>query len=639
METLINVPLESVLYGATGVEAVRSSAGVGVSVIFVEFDWGTDIYVDRQVVAERLQVVREKLPKTVQPQLAPISSVMGQIMLMGLYIDKDEAQKEREAAGNVQLASAQGSSVDLSTPEPHKPTSMLELRQLADWSIKRRLMNVHGVAQVFVMGGEGGGARQVQVLVNPDQLRRMGVTLHQVEQALEQSNENATGGYVQAAGQRMLVRSLGRLESIDELEELVVDGARQPPVLLSQVAKVVDGPEIPLGRAAVNGHEAVMMVVVKQPDADTRDLSARVISAVEEMKPSLPADVVVNTEVYRMDRFIDRAIHNVIDALRDGGILVVIVLFLFLLNFRTTFITLTAIPLSIVVTGLVFKWFGMSINTMTLGGLAVAIGELVDDAIVDVENIFRRLRENRQLPRIPSRPLRVVYEASSEVRNSIVFSTILVVLVFVPLFALGGMEGRLFTPLGVAYIVSILASLVVSLTVTPVLLVLAAAAGPSDAAARRTGLCCGAEVAGGLCHPLQRPPPVAGSGARRRGRGVERAGRDDSWAATSCRRLTRAACRSTWCCRPATSLESLEPESPAWSNKRLERAGVGQLRPPHRPGRTGRTRRRRQCVGNHRQLRPEFGPHAATRCSPTCAKSYRRCPGSVHSPPSSRCST
>ena len=473
VERLINIPLESVLNGATNVADVRTSAGMGVSVIYVSFDWGTDIFVDRQIVKERLDVARGQLPPEVEPQMAPIASIMGQVMMVGMYIDADEAARRREAepaAAALHLVRREESisSADMAATPVERSTSMLELRELADWTIRRRLMNIDGVAQVFVMGGEEGGARQVQVLVNPDQLRRVGVTLRQVETALGESNENATGGYVHDGARRRLVRSLGRLEKIEDLEMLVVDGARTPPVLLNQVARVVDGPEIPLGRASVNGRPAVMMVVVKQPGGDTRELTEKVLHAFDEIRPSLPPDVVLNTEVYRMDQFIERAVDNVVEALRDGGILVVIVLFIFLMNFRTTFITLTAIPLSVLVTILVFRWLDMSINTMTLGGLAVAIGELVDDAIVDIENIYRRLRENR-LAADPRHPLIVIYKASVEVRNSIVFATMLVVLVFIPLFALGGMEGRLFTPLGVAYIVSILASLLVSLTVTPVL--------------------------------------------------------------------------------------------------------------------------------------------------------------------------
>ena len=456
VELLINFPLETALNGATGVEAVRSTAGQGISIIFVEFGWETDIYTDRQVVAERLATVEDSLPTGVQPSLAPIASIMGQVMNIGLYVDPTIAESEGR-----------------------EPTSMLELRELADWQVRRRLMNnVEGVAQVFAIGGEGGGSRQVQVLVDPQKLRMQGVTLHQVEEALANSNRNATGGFFEQGPQQMPIRSLGRVEDIDELNRLVIDGTRSPPVLLQHVARVENGPRIPIGLATVSGptsvsdepemHYSVMLVVVKQPGADTRKLIDGVIESLEDMEYSLPADVKIVPDVYRMDSFIDRAIDNVIEALRDGFLLVVIVLFLFLLNFRTTFITLTAIPLSVLTTVLVFRFFDMSINTMTLGGLAVAIGELVDDAIVDVENIYRRLRENQLKPN-PRPALRVVYEASLEVRSAIVYATMLVVLVFVPLFFLHGMEGRLFTPLGVAYIVSILASLLVSLTVTPVL--------------------------------------------------------------------------------------------------------------------------------------------------------------------------
>jgi len=434
VETLITFPIESSLNGATGVEAVRSSSGVGLSIIHVEFAWGTDIYVDRQIVAEKLALAADRLPKGVKPQLSPVSSIMGQIIQIGMYSETGK-------------------------------TNPVEVRTLADWVVRQRLLTIPGVAQVVTMGG---GRKQYQILVNPESLVRFDVTLGEVEKAVAASNENATGGYLEEGGNELLVRSLGRIEQISELDQVVVKQSPDRPVLLGQVARIVEAPQVKRGEASVNGHPAVMLVVSKQPGADTRALTENIERALAELSSSLPDDVEIVTDVYQQRVFIDHSIANVIEALRDGGILVVIVLFLFLLNFRTTFITLTAIPLSIVVTGLVFKWFGMSINTMTLGGLAVAIGELVDDAIVDVENIFRRLRENNHSP-APKSALRVVYEASSEVRNSIVFSTILVVLVFVPLFALGGMEGRLFTPLGVAYIVSIIASLLVSLTVTPVL--------------------------------------------------------------------------------------------------------------------------------------------------------------------------
>ncbi len=434
VETLISFPLESALNGATGVQAVRSSSGVGLSVVYVEFAWGTDIFIDRQIVAEKLALAADRLPKGVRPQMAPMSSIMGQVLQVGMYSEGGK-------------------------------TDPIEVRTLADWVVRQRLLTIPGVAQVITMGG---GRKQYQVLVNSDELLKYDVTLEDVERAVGSSNSNATGGYLDEGGQELLVRSLGRISDVSELERVVVKASKERSILLSQVARVREAAQVKRGDAAVNGSPAVMIVVSKQPGADTRLLTTNVIKALEDLKVSLPPDIRINSEVYQQKEFIDLSIQNVIEALRDGGILVVIILFLFLMNFRTTFITLTAIPLSIVVTGLIFKWFGMSINTMTLGGLAVAIGELVDDAIVDVENIFRRLRENKHAPN-PKPALRIVYEASSEVRNSIVFSTILVVLVFVPLFALGGMEGRLFTPLGVAYIVSIIASLVVSLTVTPVL--------------------------------------------------------------------------------------------------------------------------------------------------------------------------
>ncbi len=444
VETLITFPLETVLNGATGVEAVRSQSGVGLSVIYVEFGWGTDIYNDRQIVAERLALTSGRFPEGVTPQLAPISSIMGQIQILGMY---SEGEK----------------------------TSPLELRTLADWVVRQRLLTIPGISQVIVMGGE---RKQFQVLVDPNNLQRYGVTLEEVKDALRESNQNTAGGYLDEQGpNEFLVRSLGRVKTVDELQGIVVKHREGQSVRLAHVARIVEGPQVKRGdssafvRAAdgkFSGGPAVAVTIQKQPNGDTREVTEHVLKALEEMKPSLPADVRILPELYQQKEFIDLAIENVMAALRDGGILVVIILFLFLMNFRTTFITLTAIPLSIVVTVVVFSAFGMSINTMTLGGLAVAIGELVDDAIVDVENIFRRLRENRHSPN-PRPPLQIVFQASVEVRNSIVYSTMIVVLVFVPLFALSGMEGRLFTPIAIAYIVSILASLVVSLTVTPVL--------------------------------------------------------------------------------------------------------------------------------------------------------------------------
>ena len=443
VETLITFPLETALNGANGVQAVRSSSGVGISVIYVEFDWGTDIYTDRQIVMERLQLVQERMPEGVRPQLAPVSSIMGQILMLAMWSEDDQ-------------------------------TEPLELRTYGDWVVRQRLLTIPGVSQVFTMGG---GRKQFQVLVDPDAMLRYGVTLHEVKQAVVNANENATGGYLDEQGpNELLVRSLGRVQSVDDLQKVVVTIREGRPIALAQIASVSEAAQVKRGDSAAflrqesgefSGGNAVVLTINKQPGADTRAVTDEILKAVEDLKGNLPPDIQI-VPVYSQKSFIDRAIENVIEALRDGGILVLVILFLFLMNFRTTFITLTAIPLSIVMTAIIFAIFGLSINTMTLGGLAVAIGELVDDAIVDVENIFRRLKENRH-SKNPKHPLLVVFQASVEIRNSIVFGTIIVILVFIPLFALSGMEGRLFTPLGIAYIVSILSSLVVSLTVTPVL--------------------------------------------------------------------------------------------------------------------------------------------------------------------------
>ena len=353
-------------------------------------------------------------------------------------------------------------------------TEPLELRTLGDWVVRQRLLTIPGVSQVFTMGG---GRKQFQVLVDPDAMLRFGIALHEVKQAVQDSNQNATGGYLDEQGpNELLVRGLGRVQSIEDLQKVVVTMKEGRPISLGQIARVIEGPQVKRGDSSAwvrdedgqySGGPAVILTINKQPGADTRRVTEDVMAAIDELRPSLPGDLRIEP-LYTQKSFIDRAIENVVEALRDGGILVVIILFLFLMNVRTTFITLTAIPLSLVMTAIVFSIFGLSINTMTLGGLAVAIGELVDDAIVDVENIYRRLKENRGSDN-PKHPLLVVFRASIEIRNSIVFGTMIVILVFLPLFALSGMEGRLFAPLGVAYIVSILSSLLVSLTVTPVL--------------------------------------------------------------------------------------------------------------------------------------------------------------------------
>ena len=434
VEALVTRPVETALNGATAVEAVRSNSAIGLGLVFVEFNYGTDIFTARQIVAEKLQTVGGQLPAGVVPVLGPISSVMGQIMLVGMTASR-------------------------------ATTTPADLRTLADYTVRQRLLSIPGVAQVIPIGGE---QRQYQVLVNLARLNATGLTINQLEDALRRSNLNTTGNFFDRNGSEVLIRNLGRLRSVQDIEGVVIGYRQGSAITVRQVADVRFGGRFKRGDGSVNGRPAVILSIEKQPGASTLDLTARVEAALTDLQPSLPQGVRFNTRLFRQSEFISSSLANVEDALRDGAILVVIVLFAFLLNVRTTVISLVAIPLSLLVTALVFRAAGITINTLTLGGLAIAIGELVDDAIVDVENVHRRLRENRDRP-VPRPALQVVYEASSEVRNSIVYATVIVVLVFLPLFALSGIEGRIFAPLGIAYITSIVASLVVSLTVTPVL--------------------------------------------------------------------------------------------------------------------------------------------------------------------------
>ncbi len=434
VETLVTLPIESVMNGTPGVIRVRSSSGIGISIVYVEFDWGTDIFRNRQFVSERLQLVQGKLPAEMVPVMGPVTSIMGEIQFVGLTSSNERG-------------------------------SPMDLRTLADWVVRPRLMTLTGVSQVVVMGGQ---VKQYQIMVSADQLQRRGISLEELKHSLSEITDNTTGGFIDIDNKEFLIRPMARVESIEQIEESPVGLHLGRPVLLKDVAKVVIGPKVKRGEASVNGRHAVVMTVQKQPGASTIDLTRKIDARLVELRKVLPAGVEVTGDLFKQARFIDASITNVEHALRDGAIIVAIILFLFLLNVRTTAITLVTIPLSLLVTAIVFRWMDMSINTMTLGGLAVAIGELVDDAIVDVENVFRRLKENRALPS-PRPALRVVYEASSEVRNSIVLATVIVVLVFIPLFALSGIEGKLFAPLGVAYIVSLIASLLVSLTITPVL--------------------------------------------------------------------------------------------------------------------------------------------------------------------------
>ena len=430
IEAQVNLPVETSLNGAPGVEVVRSVATPGLGMVFVEFDWNTDVYRARQLTAEKLQSIQ--LPNGITPQLGPISSIMGQIMMVAVTGDT---------------------------------TSPADLRTISDFTIRRRLMSIKGVSQVIPIGGE---RLQYQVLVSSEKLRQFNVSIDEVDKALQLTNQNTTGGFFNNKGSEVLIRNIARVNTLEDLAGTVVTNKDNAPVLLRQVAEVKFGGAVKRGDGSLNGKPAVILNIEKQPGANTVGLTDEILKAIAELQSSLPKDVKIQTNVFNQKDFIVNSLTNVEVALRDGFILVVIILFLFLLNFRTTIITLTAIPLSLVITAIIFKMFGISINTLTLGGLAIAIGELVDDAIVDVENVFRRLKENWASPN-PKPLLKVIYEASSEVRNSIVYATIIVVLVFLPLFYLQGIEGKIFAPLGIAYITSIIASLLVSLTVTPAL--------------------------------------------------------------------------------------------------------------------------------------------------------------------------
>ncbi len=430
IETQVVLPVETALNGSPGVEVVRSNSSMGIGMVFVEFNWDTDVYRARQLVSEKLQTVI--LPDGITPVMGPISSVMGQIMLVGITSDT---------------------------------TELSELRTLADFTIRRRLLSIPGVAQVIPIGGE---RKQYQVLISSVKLKQFNLNIDDIDKALELTNQNTTGGFFDQYGSEILIRNIGRAQGLNDLKNTVVTNKDGLPVLLSQVAEIEFGAAVKRGDASINGKPAVILTVEKQPGANTITLNDEVEKALKELEISMPPDVKLNPNIFQQKHFIVNSLTNVEHALRDGFILVVIILFLFLLNFRTTIITLTAIPLSIVITAIIFKMFDITINTLTLGGLAIAIGELVDDAIVDVENVLRRLKENK-LSDNPKPTLKVIYEASSEVRNSIVYATIIVVLVFIPLFSLQGIEGRIFAPLGIAYITSIIASLLVSLTVTPAL--------------------------------------------------------------------------------------------------------------------------------------------------------------------------
>ena len=438
VEQLVTFPVETAVNGATGVRRVRSSSTNGFSVVWVEFDWDTDIYLARQIVSEKLAVVNESLPANVgKPTLGPQSSILGEMLIVGLTADS---------------------------------TSMLDLRTIADWTIRPRLLSTGGVAQVAVLGGD---IKEYQVQLDPERMRHYGVTLSEVMNITREMNLNANGGVLYEYGNEYIVRGVLSTDKVDQIAKAVVrsNGVSGAPILLEDIADVQVGAKLPkLGTASERGKHAVLLTVTKQPATSTLELTDKLEASLQDLQKNLPADVKVSTDIFRQSRFIESSIGNVQKSLLEGGIFVVIVLFLFLTNIRTTVISLVTLPLSLIASILALHYMGFTINTMSLGGMAIAIGSLVDDAIVDVENVYKRLHENRLKPAGEQLPiLEVVFNASKEVRMPILNSTLIIIVSFVPLFFLSGMEGRMLVPLGIAFIVALAASTVVALTVTPVL--------------------------------------------------------------------------------------------------------------------------------------------------------------------------
>ena len=436
VEQLVTFPIETAVNGATHVRRVRSSSTTGFSVVWVEFDWDTDIYLARQIVSEKLAAGNATLPDNVgQPTLGPQSSILGEVLIVGLTADS---------------------------------TSMTDLRTLADWTVRPRLLSTGGVSQVSVLGGD---VKEYQILLHPGRMSHYGVTLGEVLAATNQMNRNTNGGVIYEYGNEYIVRGVVSTDDVREMANTVVKTVNGDAVTLGDVADVKTGPQVPkLGTASEKGKPAVLLTVTKQPGTGTIDLTERLESVLKDLKKNMPADVHVSTDIFRQSRFIESSINNVKQSLYEGAIFVVLVLFLFLANVRTTVISLVTLPVSLLMSLMVLHYFNMSVNTMSLGGLAIAIGSLVDDAIVDVENVWKHLRENRALPddqRLPV--LKVVFNASREVRMPILNSTVIIIVSFIPLFYLSGMEGRMLIPLGVAFIVALLASTIVALTLTPVL--------------------------------------------------------------------------------------------------------------------------------------------------------------------------
>ena len=436
VEKLVTFPVESAVNGATDVRRVRSSSTTGFSVVWVEFDWGTDIYKDRQIVSEKLAEVSESLPPTCgKPTLGPQSSILGEVFIIGLTSDK---------------------------------TSMQDLRTIADWTIRPRLLSLGGVAQVTVLGGD---IKEYQILLSPEKMRHYGITLQEVMSAAQDMNRSSAGGVLYEYGNEYIIRGVLSTNDADAIGRAVVKMDGDAPITLASIAEIKAGAKAPkLGLASHRGKPAVLMTVTKQPNASTIELTAKLDKAVEDLKTQIPADINVATDIFRQQKFIDSSIDNIKKSLYEGALFVIIVLFFFLMNVRTTLISLVTIPLSLVVSILTLKFMGLTINTMSIGGMAIAIGSLVDDAIVDVENVFKHLRQNRRLPESERKSvIEVVFNASREVRLPILNSTFIIVVSFVPLFFLTGMEGRMLRPLGIAFITALFASTLVALTLTPVL--------------------------------------------------------------------------------------------------------------------------------------------------------------------------
>lgn len=455
VERLVTFPVETAMNGASDVRRVRSSSTAGFSVVWVEFDWGTDIYRDRQIVSEKLAEVGESLPPDCgKPTLGPQSSILGEAMIIGLDSDT---------------------------------TSMQDLRTLADWTFRPRLLSLGGVAQVTVIGGD---IKEYQIKLSPEKMKHYDVSLQEVISATESMNRNSTGGVLYEYGNEYIIRGLLSTDDIDGIGRAVVRMQGDVPITLNNIAEIAVGPKAPvLGVASHRGKPAVLMTVTKQPDASTALLTEKLDKAVEDLKSQIPSDVNVSTDIFRQQKFIDSSIDNIKESLYEGALFVIIVLFFFLMNVRTTLISLVTIPLSLLVSVLTLKFMGLTINTMSIGGMAIAIGSLVDDAIVDVENVFKHLRQNRKLPESERLPvLEVVFNASREVRLPILNSTFIIVVSFVPLFFLTGMEGRMLRPLGIAFITALFASTLVALTLTPVLCSFLLGSEKSDKAGKEPAL-------------------------------------------------------------------------------------------------------------------------------------------------------